>query len=131
MHYFAHMVAERGIDVPCANPIVPTMQEAVEVPQVRFHDRVADDLVGTQVPDWEELQRLRAEGLVAIHDTNKLLNDCDELIPKWLNVVNGLVNSEDFPLNIYQETLLQNKILRVVRRNYVTKYLEMFAEIES
>ena len=37
----------------------PTMQEAVEVPQVRFHDRVADDPVGTQVPDWEELQRLR------------------------------------------------------------------------
>ena len=117
------------MDVPCANPIVPTMQEAVEVPQVRFHDRVADDPVGTQVPDWEELQRLRAEGLVAIHDTNKLLNDCDELIPKWLNVVKGLVNSEDFPLNIYQETLLQNKILRVVRRNYVTKYLEMLAEI--
>ena len=27
------------------------------------------------------------------------------------------------------ETLLQNKILRVVRRNYVTKYLEMLAEI--
>ena len=117
------------MDVPCANPIVPTMQEAVEVPQVRFHDRVADDPVGTQVPDWEELQRLRAEGLVTIHDTNKLLNDCDELIPKWLNVVKGLVNSEDFPLNIYQETLLQNKILRVVRRNYVTKYLEMLAEI--
>ena len=109
------------MDVPCANPIVPTMQEAVEVPQVRFHDRVADDPVGTQVPDWEEP--------VAIHDTNKLLNDCDELIPKWLNVVKGLVNSEDFPLNIYQETLLQNKILRVVRRNYVTKYLEMLAEI--
>ena len=31
------------MDVPCANPIVQTMQEVVEVPQVRFHDRVAGD----------------------------------------------------------------------------------------
>ena len=80
-------------------------------------------------PEWEELQRLRAEGLVAIRDTNKLLNDCDELIPKWFNVVRSVVDSEDLPLNVYRETLLRNKISRVVKKNYVTKCLEILAEI--
>ena len=62
-------------------------------------------------------------------DTNKLLNDSDELIPRWLNVVQGVVDSEDRPLNVCRENLLQNKILRVIKKNHVTKYLEMPAEI--
>ena len=66
--------------------------------------------------------------MVIIRDITKLLNDCDELIPKWLNVVKGVVDSEDFLLNVYRETLLQNKILRVINKNHVTKYLEMLAE---
>ena len=66
---------------------------------------------------------------MAIRDTNKLLNDYDELIPKWLNVVRGVVDSEDLPLNVYRETLLRNKILRVMKKNHVTKYLEILAEI--
>ena len=57
------------------------------------------------------------------------LNDRDELIPKWLNVVKGVVDSEDLPVNVHRETLLQNKILRVIKKNHVTKYLEMLAEI--
>ena len=57
-----------------------------------------------------------------------MLNDSDELITKWFNIVKGVVDSEDLPLNVYRETLLQNKILRVIKKNRVTKYLEMLAE---
>ena len=88
-----------------------------------------DGSCAAQAPEWEELQRLRAEGLVAIRDTKKLLNDCDEQIPKWLNVLKSVVDSEDIPLNVYRETLLRNKILRVIKKNHVTKYLEILAEI--
>lgn len=55
----------------------------------------------------------------------------DELLPKFLSFVRGVVDSDDLPLNVSRETLQQNKLLKVIKKKLVRKILDMLKKLEE
>ena len=53
----------------------------------------------------------------------------DELIPRWLKFVKGVVDSDDLPLNVSREILQKSKVLSIINKRLVRKSLDMIREI--
>jgi molecular chaperone HtpG len=55
-----------------------------------------------------------------------IMKNCEEIMPEYLNFVEGVV---DLEFNISREILQQSKILKEIRENLVKKCMELFDEI--
>ena len=56
---------------------------------------------------------------------------CKELVPDYLKFVKGVVDSEDFDLNISREMLQNSPVLRRINDNIEKKVIEKLKEIED
>ncbi|XP_071960822.1 endoplasmin-like [Antedon mediterranea] len=60
-----------------------------------------------------------------------ITDDFESMMPKYLNFVNGVVDSDDLPLNVSRETLQQHKLLKVIKKKLVRKTLDMIKKMDA
>ena len=58
-----------------------------------------------------------------------ITENCENLVPTWLNYLVGVVNSDNIPLNVSRELLQENKIVSSINKVIVKKAIELFNEI--
>lgn len=55
----------------------------------------------------------------------------EDIMPRWLKFVRGVVDSDDLPLNVSREILQKSKVLNIINKRLVRKSLDMFRDLAS
>jgi molecular chaperone HtpG len=60
-----------------------------------------------------------------------VMDDCSDLVPRYLRFVRGVVDSEDLPLNVSREMLQDSSAVRVIKKQLVNHTLSLLEELRK
>lgn len=58
-------------------------------------------------------------------------DEFQDLMPRWLKFIKGVVDSDDLPLNVSREILQKSKVLSIINKRLVRKSLDMIRDISE
>lgn len=58
-----------------------------------------------------------------------ITDEFNDLMPNYLAFIQGIVDSDDLPLNVSRETLQQHKLIKIIKKKLVRKVLDMLKKI--
>ena len=60
-----------------------------------------------------------------------ITDSCEQLLPRYLRFLRGVVDSSDLPLNVSREMLQEARALQIIRKNIVKKVLDTLADLQK
>ena len=71
-------------------------------------------------------------GNIRLYVKRVFINDkFEDIMPRWLKFVKGVVDSQDLPLNVSREILQKSKVLNIINKRLVRKSLDMIRDIAA
>ena len=80
-------------------------------------------------PDYYDNYYNRASALKLYVRRVFISDEFDELLPKYLSFIKGIVDSDTLPLNVSRETLQQHTSLKTIKKKLVRKALDMIRKL--
>ena len=80
-------------------------------------------------PDYYDNYYSRASALKLYVRRVFISDEFDELLPKYLSFIKGIVDSDTLPLNVSRETLQQHTSLKTIKKKLVRKALDMIRKL--
>jgi len=80
----------------------------------------------SEIPDNYRFGNIdKVDGGLKLYVRKVLISDEFDLMPKYLGMIRGVVDSDDLPLNVNRESLQESKIIKVIKKKLVRKALDM------
>ncbi len=102
-----------------------------EAPATRTHFKVEGTRLFTGLlfvpgrPPFDLFSPQAAHGVRLYVKRVFIMDDCEELLPRWLRFVRGVVDSDDLPLNVSREILQDSAVVRFIQKQVTKKCLDM------
>jgi len=105
-----------------------------EAPLNRTHFRVEGTQMFTGLlylpkrPPFDMLSPDAKHG-VRLYVKRVFIMDCEELLPRWLRFVRGVIDSDDLPLNVSREILQDSALVRTIRKQVIRRVLDLLTKV--
>lgn len=81
--------------------------------------------------DMFDMGKMAQRFSIRLYVRRVFIKEFNDLIPKWMGFIKGIVDSDDMPLNISREQLQRNTILKHIQTGLQKSIFQMFQEMTA